>query len=252
MCTGTRPYIPGPCGLWRLGPYLEMMAHHPFLPFGEDIFGSYHALCLRERRYRFTAEMRCSVTTFAPPVLARLPSCLACCCAPTVPGRVQGYGAATLWKQRAHRWTVSGMRVLPLNLYCFLFYRGSRTWPQAVAYRLFRLREYKMVFFQLFLYPYVALQLASTPSWPRRGEGLLLFLAIKLALVLVDTGRSLLINYVCWRNRPDVQCSLGIVLLSGLFDLFFSLCATFGRWKSLLFYIPLVPMRTGLVSKLQP
>jgi hypothetical protein len=39
--TGTRPYIPGPCGLWRLDVYLRMTTRHPFLPFGEDIFGSY-------------------------------------------------------------------------------------------------------------------------------------------------------------------------------------------------------------------
>ena len=37
MTTGTRPYVPGPCGLWRLDVYLKMTKHHPFLPFGEDV-----------------------------------------------------------------------------------------------------------------------------------------------------------------------------------------------------------------------
>lgn len=159
--TGTRPYIPGPCGLWRLDLYLRMTRVHPFLPFGEDIFGSYHALCLRngegERRYHFSSEMRCHVTTFAPPVMVQswLPfawmrqCCQLCYRRKQQEGRVQGYGAASLWKQRAHRWTVSGLRVLPLNLYCFFFYRGSKTWTGALMYRLFRLREYKMIFLQV-------------------------------------------------------------------------------------------------------
>jgi len=251
MTTGTRPYVPGPCGLWRLDVYLKMTKHHPFLPFGEDIFGSYHALCLDERRYRFTSEMRCHVTTFAPPCLCQLPKWAAACCAAGAEGRVQGYGAASLWKQRAHRWTVSGFRVLPLNLYCFFRYRGSKTWTGAVMYRLFRIREYKMMFFQMFLYPYVVYQIWAADTWARKADAVILFLGIKGVLVLVDLLRSAFINYVCWRHRPDVQCSMQVVLLSGLLDTFFSLCATFGRWKSVLFYIPLVPMRTGLVVHLR-
>jgi hypothetical protein len=45
--------------------------------------------------------MRCMVTTFAPPVLVACGGM----------GRVQGYGASSLWKQRAHRWTVSALRI---------------------------------------------------------------------------------------------------------------------------------------------
>ena len=104
--------------------------------------------------------------------------------------------------------------------------------------------------FQLFLYPYVVFQLCLSSTWRKSAEGIGIFAGVKVALMLVDTLRSLLINYICWRHRPDVQCSLGVVLCSGFIDFFFSLCATFGRWKSLLFYIPLVPMRTGLVCRL--
>jgi len=141
--------------------------------------------------------------------------------------------------------------VLPLSLFCFFFYRGSQTHWQGLMYRLFRLREYKMLFFQLFLYPYVLYQVCSASSWTRRAEGVGVFCAIKALLVAVDTLRNAFINYVCWRHRPDLQASVGVVLLSGLLDLFFSFCSTFGRWKCLLFYVPLVPMRTGLVSRLR-
>ena len=121
--SGTRPYVPGPCGLWKLSVYHKMIERHPFLPFGEDIFGSYVALCLDERRYCFTSEMRCKVQTFGPPSLTQC-SC-SCIYGTGKKERVQGYGSASLWKQRAHRWCVSGCRVLPYSVFCFFFYRGS-------------------------------------------------------------------------------------------------------------------------------
>lgn len=46
------------------------------------------------------------VTTFAPEILMSCGS----------GGRVQGYGASSLWKQRAHRWTVSALRITGINL----------------------------------------------------------------------------------------------------------------------------------------
>jgi hypothetical protein len=65
-----------------------------------------------------------------------------------------------------------------------------------------------------------------------------------------ERRRNAFINYVCWRHRPDVQVSFKVVAVSGFFEIFLDLCATWGRWKCLLFYIPLVPMRTGLVKHL--
>ena len=46
------------------------------------------------------------VTTFAPSILVNCGGV----------GRVQGYGASSLWKQRAHRWTVSALRITGLTM----------------------------------------------------------------------------------------------------------------------------------------
>ena len=46
------------------------------------------------------------VKTFAPPILVNCGT----------GGRVQGYGAASIWKQRAHRWTVSALRITGTRL----------------------------------------------------------------------------------------------------------------------------------------
>jgi len=251
--SGTRPYVPGPCGLWKLSVYHKMIERHPFLPFGEDIFGSYVALCLDERRYCFTSEMRCKVQTFGPPSLTQC-SC-SCIYGTGKKERVQGYGSASLWKQRAHRWCVSGCRVLPYSVFCFFFYRGSYdggtpTCTEIIWYRIFRIREYKMIVLQLFLLPFIFYLLATAHTIVISVEGLAIFAAVKSTLTLVDVVRGAWINYWCWQNRPDVQVGLDVVLFAGVFDDFLNLCATFGRWKCLLFYIPLVPMRTGLMTPL--
>ena len=121
---------------------------------------------------------------------------------------------------------------------------------RAVMYRLFRLREYKMIFLQLFLYPYVTWQVARSRDWQSALDNFLLFAGIKASFVVLAIARNAWINYWCWRHRPDVQARARIVLLSGFLELYLSFCAAFGRWKCLLFYIPLVPMRTGLVMHL--
>jgi len=233
--------------------YHEMVKRHPFLPFGEDIFGSYAALCMHERRYCFTSEMRCKVTTFGPPSLTQC-QC-SCLYGDGKKAREQGYGSASLWKQRAHRWCVSGCRVLPYSVYCFFLYRGSKdggapTCTEILWYRIFRIREYKMIVLQLFLLPFIFYLMVTAHEILITVEELGIFLAIKTVLSIVDVCRGAWINYWCWRNRPDMQVALDVVLFAGIFDDFLNLCATFGRWKCLLFYIPMVPMRTGLMTPL--
>lgn len=160
--------------------------------------------------------------------------------------RVQGYGAATIWKQRAHRWTVSGCRVLPLSIYLFFAYRATKDVSAAVWFRLFKLREWKVIVMNLFTIPYLIYLFFVLGL-----EKTLLELAIlKLAFLVIAFGRNYFINFCCWSHRPDVQVPLRVIALSPLIDMFLSYSAMWGRWKCLLYYIPLVPMRTGLIKKL--
>lgn len=79
---------------------------------------------------------------------------------------------------------------------------------------------------------------------------LLELVILKLAFFIIAFLRNCFINFVCWRHRPDVQVPLRVIALSPFIDMFLSYCAMWGRWKCLLYYIPLVPMRTGLIQKL--
>ena len=51
-------------------------------------------------------------------------------------GRVQGYGASSLWKQRACRWFLSWPRQLPLEIWLFLTYNAG-SWYGNIQYRVY-------------------------------------------------------------------------------------------------------------------
>jgi hypothetical protein len=52
--------------------------------------------------------------------------------------RAQGYGASSLWKQRAHRWTVSALRITGKSLYSFFTYNTRGGVLSNIAFRLYR------------------------------------------------------------------------------------------------------------------
>lgn len=52
--------------------------------------------------------------------------------------RAQGYGASSLWKQRAHRWTVSALRITGKSLHSFFTYDTRGGVLSNIAFRLYR------------------------------------------------------------------------------------------------------------------
>jgi hypothetical protein len=183
---------------------------------------------------------------------------------------VQGYGASSLWKQRAHRWTVSALRITgsspPLpsspdslslpsillslfrsagkSLYSFFTYDTKGGLLSNIAFRLYRLREYKIIFVQVMYIPFCIIILS-------RGF-ISEFIVVKLLLFLWPFLRNLFINYICWRGQPELQVPFETVFLSPFFNYFLILCAIHGRLKCLLWYIPNVPPNHGTLSLLLP
>lgn len=228
----TRCFVPGPAGMWKRDKFMEIFAAHPSLPFGEDIFGGFTTL---NKGYRIGVETRCMVKTFAPPIL--------------VPwfirgdGRVQGYGASSLWKQRAHRWTVSALRITGKSLYSFCTHDTGH-WSTNIAFRLYRFREYKIILVQLLYIPLCLVIMA-------RGF-YVEFVIFKLLLFLLPLIRNILINYVAWKGQPELQVDLRTVLLSPFFNFFLIVCAIHGRWKCLLWYLPNVAPNHGMLQRCRP
>jgi len=227
----TRAFVPGPAGMWRRDRFIEVFGAHPALPFGEDIFGGFTTLNMG---YAIRAETRCMVTTFAPGILVN--------CAGG--GRVQGYGASSLWKQRAHRWTVSALRITGKSLYSFFTYDTKGGILSNIAFRMYRFREYKIIFVQVMYIPFCVVILS-------RGF-IIEFFLLKFMLFIWPLLRNLYINYICWRNQPQLQVKLETVLLSPFFNFFLIMCAVHGRLKCLLWYIPNVPPNHGMLQRCHP
>lgn len=100
----------GIIGMWRRKVLQEILHEHPFRYFGEDTWLGW---IMMKKSMRMVHENRCHVYTHAPDLWLALPQF----------GhgirdnirkvsRTQGYGASTLWKQRAYRWYVTNASML--------------------------------------------------------------------------------------------------------------------------------------------
>lgn len=94
------------------------------LPFGEDSFAG---LDCRLAGYRLLQDNMNVVTTYCPRRLFP----------PLFPQKLreQGFGASSLWKQRAMRWYLSWPRRIPAELALALFYDAG-SWAGNLAYRV--------------------------------------------------------------------------------------------------------------------
>jgi hypothetical protein len=242
----TRCFVPGPMGLWKRNKFLEIFGQHPSLPFGEDIFGGFTTL---NNGYAIRVESRCQVKTFAPDVLVPLHEWFGWIeklglSLGVAGGRVQGYGASSLWKQRAHRWTVSALRITGKSLWSFFTYDTKLGIWSNIAFRLYRFREYKLIIVQLFYLPVCIVLIIA-------GYYYELFL-LKLMLFGCTLIRNLYINYICWYNTPELQVTLRTVLTSPFYNFFLICCAIHGRWKCILWYLPEVSPNHHMLQRTKP
>jgi hypothetical protein len=158
-------------------------------------------------------------------------------------GRAQGYGAASVWKQRAWRWTLSALRITGKSWFSFLTYDAGGFFPN-LAFRLYRFREYKIITVQLLYLPFALVVCL-------RGF-VLEFVLLKIALMMVPLTRNIIINYIIWHGQPELQVSLETVLLSPFYNMFLMACAIHGRWMCLLWYVPTTPPNHGMLQRLRP
>lgn len=106
-----------------------------------------------------------------------------------------------------------------------------------IAFRLYRLREYKIIFVQVMYIPFCIIILS-------RGF-IAEFIVVKLLLFIWPFLRNMFINYICWRGQPELQVPFETVFLSPFYNYFLILCAIHGRLKCLLWYLPNVPPNHG-------
>jgi hypothetical protein len=125
---GTINFLHGICAVYNtqrmLMIYSKLCTLPDGLPFGEDSFAG---IDCRLAGYRLLQDPYNVVLTYCPRRIFP----------PVCPGalREQGFGASSLWKQRALRWYLSWPRRLPAELALGLCYDAG-SWPGNVAYRI--------------------------------------------------------------------------------------------------------------------
>ena len=158
--TGTLHFLHGICAVYNtkrmLMVYSKLCTLPHGLPFGEDSFAG---IDCRLAGYRLLQDNVNVVTTFCPrrlfpPIFEK--------------GRQQGFGASSLWKQRALRWYLSWPRRLPSELALGLFY-DTGNWVGNVLYRL-DLLWYLLIMLVSSFWPFYLVQIGvKHKSWALLG-----------------------------------------------------------------------------------
>lgn len=212
----------GMVGMWRRDRFMNILSLHPFLPYGEDNWIGTSNL---NSGWQLRQELRCNIYTYTPPVM-----CPAC-----DNGRVQGYGASSIWKQRAYRWFTNQPRRLQHRVMQFIFYDVGHT----VGNFIFRIQMYRHVFtiFYNMLYPIFVMHVIIYRQF-------IAFAILKCFMYTIGVLGYGLINYGCWAHRPDIQVEFLTVLGMPFYQgWFLQACESFGHWRGVLYYIPFWKMK---------
>jgi len=229
--SSTTWFCHGIIGIWRRDRFELMLEQHPFLPFGEDNWiGSMNMMA----GYHLSCDLRNIVYTFAPP---NLTGWFQCCGGAFQ--REQGYGAANVWKQRAKRWFVNAPRRIIWRLYFFFFY-STGSLIGDIIYR-FELAIHLLGIFVTLAAPFIFVKACM-------DNQIIPMLYFKAYYCLINLLLSCYLNYWLWGHRKDLQVSFTTILLFPFYKIFLHLCAVFGHWRCLFYYIPWFPFRTGLFT----
>jgi len=220
---GTIHFLHGICAVYNLRQmitiYSKVCTLPHGLPFGEDSFAGIDS---RMAGYRLMQDNINVVTTFCPRRL--FPPLWS-----SGDDREQGYGAASLWKQRAWRWYLSWPRRLPGELALGLTYDAGN-WLGNVLYRL-DLLWYLLIIFVSSAWPFYLVQIGvHHRSWA-------LFGLLHGGLFLTSTATAA-IRYLGFPDQLKKGVNKSTFLLIPFMNLTvcFLMCVSF--FLSILWYIP--------------
>ncbi|KAL1503579.1 hypothetical protein AB1Y20_012057 [Prymnesium parvum] len=210
----------GIVGLWRRERFATLLAEHPFLPFGEDGWLGMLNLLHNDR---MEMEMRSFVRSYAPPTLL-----------PTLRQRVQGYGASSIWKQRAMRWFVNAPRRIIWRLLLVVYYDCGQP-HRKIGFVVFSITHLTRIWLAMIHLPLELFYMFQESEFGRFGMWFTVF-------YLVAVLESAIVNWVVWRNLPSLQVSWQTVLRQPLYYQFLFICTFVGHWRCALYYVPFFPM----------
>lgn len=230
--SGTSLWAPGVIGLVRRSAFMKVLPDHVFLPFGEDAF---HGTLLLANNQKIKRDARCSVITFAPEVFFTP-------CASS--SREQGYGATSLFKQRAQRWMVTQLRRMSWTFLLLFTFRAGTLWGN-IWFRITTVRTPIMTLVLLLATP-----MAATTVLHHGLDVWIPFLSkVLIVYYVVNVIQLSIINYGMWRHRPDFQVRWTTVLFTPVLKMFVTfICHPVGHTLSLIYWIPFVPSRVHVFT----
>jgi len=219
----------GIIGIWRREHIKELFEEHPFLPFGED---GWNGCITLFKGKQIRQDIRSNIQTFAPPILTKICSSYS---------REQGYGACTIWKQRAHRWFVNAPRRVLWRILLILTY-DCESITSNIIFRAESIKHLSQIAFNL-LFPIFFARVLYDGTF---GE----FLLCHIIYYVLDLLLYGLVNWAFWRHRPDIQVEASVVFLFPAYRYFLHWCGIFGHYKCILYYIPFEKFNTGKFNEI--
>jgi len=202
-----------------------------FLPFGEDAF---HGTLLLLNNQKIKRDARSGVVTFAPDVFFTP-------CASN--SREQGYGATSLFKQRAQRWMVTKLRRMGWTFLLLFTFDAGSLWGN-VWFRIMKASTPILTIISLLAMPSVITWVfhSSLSAW------FSFFLRAVVSYCVVTAIQLAIINYCMWRHRPDFQVRWTTVLFTPVVRVFLSVCHVIGHTLLVIYWIPFVPTRVHVFT----
>lgn len=222
----------GIVGLWRRDRWTRLLETHAAMPYGEDAWIGCDAL---SSNLRIAGELRCWVSTYAPSRLTPF-DCRS-------KQRQQGYGASSIWKQRALRWYTNAPRRLLIRFAQFLHYDAGAI-SKNFFFRVFLLLHIHRVAFYLVTPLVVAYALlVKSPTAVAKT-----FLFWTTAITLHRVKRNVFIACFIFRKDKNLLSPglFTIIFAYPIYALFLDACFVYGHWRSLLYYIPFFPLQRHL------
>ncbi len=218
---GTINFLHGICAVYNtkrmLMIYSKLCTLPDGLPFGEDSFAG---IDFRMAGYRLLQDPQNVVLTYCPRRLFP-PLCGG--------GREQGFGASSLWKQRALRWYVSWPRRLPAELALGLCYDVG-SWTGNVVYRI-DLLWHLFIIFAACAWPLYVVHIAATHQS-------FAMLGILHACLYVTSVLTAGIRYAAFSSRLKENVHLPTLLIVPFFNLTVCFLMACSFFIALFHYIP--------------
>ena len=221
--------------VWRKECFFQIYTKSPTrqprgLPFGED---GHAGRIARMLGWKIRQDLNFTVSTYAPPIL--WPPCFK-----HGKQRTTGYGAVSMWKQRAYRWYRNYPRRIFFELYLFFTY-NCKPKPDSKYYYvklLFKNIGYRIDYIYGWFLIFSALNIPTTLYLSISNNNYMIWGCIHIAFYFSGLFSNYIFNYYVLRYREDLQVKQITLWIYPLFTAWIACARAFGFIGGSLYYIP--------------